>query len=229
MRLLDLQRSQHGLVHGAHRHHGRQVALGVFCRPASEQTALVGTAIVVPAHSPARQRLPLMLARPEVAGHGQYRFRRGLAKQAPHGLMDTAMNLLCGSACGQGKIEAIDPSGLEQAGKVPQRCLGLSRARFGFENYQLFVQRKVSDRCLSGARCVAPCQGCKIRPSFQNCSQPFRLEPDVLNRFLGPDLRVGPVIWIEIRDIEKDLLRRAQPVGEHDKAAEQMLEIGARG
>ena len=65
-------------------------------------------------------RMPLGLARFQIARHGKDSFSR-CAEKAVHGLIDAPMNLGGGGTRGQSEIEGIDAACLEQARETPKR------------------------------------------------------------------------------------------------------------
>ena len=104
VRVANLKRRHHRLIHRADRHLRRQIPLGTLRRPAPPVVESV-----FPPYPIIGQMPPVEVARADVSRNRQDGERRGVAVRhhAFHEFRDPAMNLNGGGARGQGEVERI--------------------------------------------------------------------------------------------------------------------------
>jgi len=138
MRMLDLKRCQHDLIHRADGDGCGQITTPAFSRPSRNAPGFIG--IVVPQDFEGREHLPRCFARAKIAGHGLHGFGRIFPHQPPQHIIHSLVDLACRRACRQRKIEAIDFAGFEKLCEPPECGFRLAGAGFRFENDKRIIQ-----------------------------------------------------------------------------------------
>ena len=219
MGVLDLQAGQQRLIDGAHGDRRRQVAGGMFRRPAGGLRSLG----VVPPGLETGQALACRLARQKLAGDRKNRLGRIVAEQPLHGLVDAAVQLPGRGPRRNGEIETRHQPRRVQQGKAPQGGLGLARTGFRFKQHQGTVQVGLAHQPLRRARCKAP-SGHAAEVGCRPCCAKIKAN-DAKGVPRGP-ARPCRVIGPGIRDEIEESAVRPDPVGQSRQSCDQVNKGG---
>ena len=153
VRVANLKRRHHRLIHRADRYLRRQIPLGALRRPAPSVVESV-----FPPHPIIWQMPPVEVARADISRNRQDGERRGVAVRhhAFHEFRDPAVNLNGGGARGQGEVERIHALALVKTRETPQRRLRLAGAGFGFDYGEALIKRNIARRFLHRVRREVP-------------------------------------------------------------------------
>ncbi len=219
----NFERTEQGLVNRADGNGRGQKTFGRFGHPTLVRLLVGG--MIGPLHLEVWQADLFLVVRRFIARQGTHHHGRMCRPQATHQFPHALVQLRCSNAGGQCKVQAIDLARFKQLNEAPQRRLGLAAASFGLQHHDV-AQGQVGSSQLHRA-CLRHTEGrTESGRLAAQLTTPFvHIQANGLHRvFRTHSGSLGSILAGNGVGEKSFTGVRAQPVGQLNKAGEQMHE-----